>query len=172
MKYVKINKDHLKRNEITEEVVRVKVLLVNDNHEILLGYSYHCYQFIGGKVAKKESLLDCLRREVLEEVGILLDSLQNLEPFLLKEEYYKGYPIPSSNYNSKVYYYYIKTNQRPDISKTKYTENEKRGSFCYQYIPFNLFSKVIIDNYQKYPDAKVIGIEMLHAYQEYLKIKS
>lgn len=170
MKYIKVNKDKLKIEEITKEVTRIKVLLINSKEEILLGYSYHCYQFIGGHLEVGESLTDCLKREVLEEVGIKL-KIKNIEPFLFKEEYYRNYPTMGENYNSKIYYFLIKTDMRPNFSRTKYTEDEQKGNFHYQYVPLINFENTIIENYQKYEEAKVIGLEMLTAYREYLKLK-
>ena len=80
MKEIITNKDNLKENEITEVVKRVKVLLINSNNEILLGYSHHDYQFPGGHVEENEELIDTVKREVLEETGIKL-KVNNIEPF-------------------------------------------------------------------------------------------
>lgn len=43
MKKIIINKSNLKESNITEIVKRVKMLIINSNNEILLGYSYHDY---------------------------------------------------------------------------------------------------------------------------------
>ena len=44
--------------------------IINSNNEILLGYSYHDYQFPGGHVEDGESLIEAMNRELLEETGI------------------------------------------------------------------------------------------------------
>ena len=48
------NKHKLQENDITEVVKRVKILLINSNNEILLGYSHNDYQFPGGHVEANE----------------------------------------------------------------------------------------------------------------------
>ena len=170
MKYIKINQSKLKKEEITKEVVRIKVLIINHNKEILLGYSHHCYQFIGGHLEPGESLIECLKREVLEETGITLEHI-SIEPFLLKEEYYKDYPERYENYNSKIYYFAIETDLKPNLSQTKYTREELEGNFQYQYIKLDEFEHIIIENYKKWKEAEVIGKEMLVAFRELKKLK-
>ena len=58
MKTIITNNYNLTEEEMTETVKRVKVLLINSNEEILLGYSNHEYQFPGGHVEEDEELLD------------------------------------------------------------------------------------------------------------------
>ena len=50
MKEIITNKYNLKEEEMTEVVKRVKILIINSNNEILLGYSHNDYQFPGGHV--------------------------------------------------------------------------------------------------------------------------
>ena len=50
MRDIITNKYNLKEEDMTEVVQRVKILLINSNDEILLGYSHHNYQFPGGHV--------------------------------------------------------------------------------------------------------------------------
>ena len=60
MKKIIINKSNLKESNITEMVKRVKMLIINSNNDILLGYSYHDYQFPGGHVEDEESLIEAM----------------------------------------------------------------------------------------------------------------
>lgn len=169
MKYIKINKDKLKSEEINKVETRIKILMINSKNEMLVGYSYNCYQFIGGHLEKNEDLLDCLKREVKEETGIEID-VCDVSPFLLKEEFYKDYPKKGDNYNSRIYYFVIYTDSCPNINNTNYTEEELIGNFCYKYIDIDNFEKIIVDNYTKYENAKIIGLEMLVVFREYKNI--
>ena len=74
MKRIIYNADQVSEKEVTDSVVRVKAILINSLDEVLLGYSYHQYQFIGGHVEEGETLESAISREVLEETGILLDT--------------------------------------------------------------------------------------------------
>ena len=73
MKKIITNKNNLTEADITEVVKRVKVLIINSKKEILLGYSHNNYQFPGGHVENGESLIQAVKREVLEETGIALE---------------------------------------------------------------------------------------------------
>ena len=115
------------KDELTSEVTRIKVLLINSNDEILLGYSRNCYQFIGGHIEDKEDLIKCLNREVLEEVGIDLN-IADIKPFLLLEHYCNDHPITKENRNCKHYYYVVKTDLKPNIEINNLCYNKTR---CY-----------------------------------------
>lgn len=57
MKNIITNQYNLTDYEITEIVRRVKILIINSNDEILLGYSHNNYQFPGGHVEDGEELI-------------------------------------------------------------------------------------------------------------------
>ena len=54
MKEIIRNESNLKEIDVTEVVKRVKLLIINSNNEILLGYSHSDYQFPGGHVEKSK----------------------------------------------------------------------------------------------------------------------
>jgi len=165
------NEDNLAKRDITEEIVRIKVLLLIDD-EILVGYSAHEYMFIGGHLEPKESLVECLNREVEEETGIKLD-LKEASPFLKAEMYRKDYPEIGINRNNIIYFFAIQLSQEIDLLNTNYTEEEKAGHFVIKKIKLANFEEEITANYEKYPDSKskCIGIEMINAMRVYNHIK-
>lgn len=161
MKHIIKNDLGIKKEEIDQEVTRIKVLLINKKNELLLGYGNNCYQFIGGHLENNEDLMACLRREVKEEVGITLENIE-IKPFLLLEHYCHDHPEVEEKINCKIYYFSLYTNQLPNLCYTNYTEEEIKGNFTYQYIPLDTVEEKIINNYQKYPHAKIVGEEMLY----------
>lgn len=58
MKEILYNYDNLTKNDIDEVVVRTKGLIINDNDEITLGYSNRTYQFPGGHLEERETLMN------------------------------------------------------------------------------------------------------------------
>src|SRR5574344_390612 len=124
MKQIITNKYNLTDADMTEVVKRVKVLLVNSNNEVLLGYSHNNYQFPGGHVEENETLIQTVNREVLEETGMDL-GVDNIEPFACAIGYYKDWPAEGKNRKIEIYYYEIKTDEKPNLENTEYTENEK-----------------------------------------------
>ena len=164
MKEFITNKYNLTEDDVTEVVKRVKVLAINSNNEILLGYSHNDYQFPGGHVEEGESLLQTVKREMLEETGIDL-KMENVEPFALG--YYKDWPAEGKNRKIEIYYYEIKTDERPNLNKTSYTENEKDGGFELRFIPLNKVEDELRKNAEEFGDKRGITREMLELFEIY-----
>ena len=163
-----VNEDHLKEEEITEVVKRVKVLLLNTKKEILLGYSHHTYQFPGGHVEENETLLNAVKREIKEETGIEL-KMNALEYFAYKYGYYKDYPKKGQNRKIEIYYYEIECNEKPNLKNTSYTEHEKNGNFKLHYVPLENVIQVLEENAKEYGDEFGIANEMIELLTEYKK---
>ena len=151
---------------MTEVVKRVKVLLVNSNNDVLLGYSHNNYQFPGGHVEENETLVQAVNREVLEETGIELN-ITNIEPFACAIGYYKDWPAEGKNRKIEIYYYEVKTDEKPNLENTDYTENEKDGNFELRYIPLLNVENVLRTNAEEYGDKKGIAREMIDLFGGY-----
>lgn len=136
MKKVFYNEDNLKKEDINNSVKRAKMLIINSNNEVLLGYGHNTYQIIGGHLEDNESYDECIVREVEEETGIKLP-LEKREPFLQIIYYCKDYPKEKLNSEYIINYYSIITDLKPNIDKIDLTENEKEGLFEFRYIPLN-----------------------------------
>ncbi len=160
------NENHLKEEEMTEIVKRVKALLVNSKQELLLGYSYHTYQFPGGHVEENETLLNAVKRELKEETGIEIQE-NNLDYFACKYGYYKDYPKKGQNRKIEIYYYEIKTDEKPNLENTSYTEEEAKGNFELRSIPLNNVIEVLEQNAKEYGDPYGIADEMITLLTEY-----
>ena len=166
MQKIIINQNNLSETDITEIVKRVKVLLINSNNEILLAYSHHNYQFPGGHVEDDESLLQTVKREMLEETGIDLATIYT-EPFACTMGYYKDWPEKGKNRKTEIYYYEIKTDEKPNLDNTSYSEHEKDGNFELRYIPLDTVEDELRRNVEIYPDAFGITKEMLMLFTLY-----
>lgn len=166
MKQLITNKYNLTDSDMTEVVKRVKVLLVNSNNDVLLGYSHNNYQFPGGHVEENETLVQAVNREVLEETGIELN-ITNIEPFACAIGYYKDWPAEGKNRKIEIYYYEVKTDEKPNLENTEYTENEKDGNFELRYIPLLDVENVLRTNVEEYGDKKGIAREMIDLFGVY-----
>ncbi len=166
MQKIIINQNNLSETDITEIVKRVKILLINSNNEILLAYSHHNYQFPGGHVEDDESLLQTVKREMLEETGIDLATIDT-EPFACTMGYYKDWPEKGKNRKTEIYYYEIKTDEKPNLDNTSYSEHEKDGNFELRYIPLDTVEDELRKNVEIYSDAFGITKEMLMLFTLY-----
>lgn len=168
MKEIIYNNDNLTDKDITEIVIRTKALIIN-NGNILLANEDNKYHFPGGHLEENEALKECLKREILEETGISIEDNEINEPFMKVTFMNKDWPEIGKNRKAEIYYYAIETNKTPDISKTKYTDNEKSKKFRIDIVPLNESIKVIEDNIPNNEMNKVIAPDMIMAIEEYLK---
>ena len=166
MREIVCNKDDLSIDEITEVVNRVKILLINDKNELLLGCSNGVYQFIGGHVEKGESFIETVIREVKEETGITL-SLSDIEPFMVIKYMNKDWPKPGINRLSGIYYFVLYNNQEICLDETCYTEKEEAGGFRLEYISLENIEQVLEDNIINNDKNRIVVPEMLGVLQEY-----
>ena len=166
MKQIIINKHNLTDKDMTEVVKRVKVLIINSNNEVLLGYCNNDYQFPGGHVEENETLIQTVNREVLEETGIDL-GIVSLEPFACTIGYYKDWPSKGKNRKTEIYYYEVKTDEKPNLENTEYTEDEKNGNFELQYISLANVEEELRKNALKYGDERGIAKEMIELFRVY-----
>ena len=166
MKKIFFNTDNLIKEQIDEEVIRVKALIINSKKEILLGYSHDVYQFPGGHLEDGETLNNCLKREIKEETGMDI-SLDDLEPFMLIKYYTKNNFNRGKNRCNKIYYFVVNTDKEINLDETNYTKEEKEGNYELRYIKLNNLEDTLIDNCNKYIKSRTITYEMLQVINEF-----
>ena len=167
MKEIIYNYDYLNDEDITEIVIRMKALIIN-NKNILLGNENDIYQFPGGHLEDKETFEECLKREVLEVTGIELFDSEIKRPFMKVTFMNKDWPEVGKNRKAEIYYYLIETDKKTDMSKVNYTEHEKKGNFKVEFVPLNESISIIEKNISKNEKNKVIAPDMIMAIKEYL----
>jgi len=167
MKEIIYNYDYLNDEDITDIVIRMKALIIN-NKNILLGNENDIYQFPGGHLEDKETFEECLKREVLEETGIELFDSEIKRPFMKVTFMNKDWPEVGKNRKAEIYYYLIETDKKPNMSKVNYTEHEKKGNFKVEFVPLNESISIIEKNISKNEKNKVIAPDMIMAIKEYL----
>lgn len=130
------NKDNLTLNDANKVTLRAKLIVENNNDEILICHMGVKYFLIGGHIDNDESDEQCLTREVAEESGVTLD-FSNILPIAssnyINKDYSKNGDITYTNTN----YYAIKYDLVPNIEMQNLTEEEKKENFKLMYIPKN-----------------------------------
>ena len=162
------NKNDIKEFDVNNVVTRVKALIITSDNRILLGHSHSEYQFPGGHVEANEDLLLGLQRELKEETGLEFDT-SNLEPFAVRNSYYKDYPTENINTKIVIYYFIIKDDRIPDLKNTSYTEEEIDGNFSLRYIPLNIVNDVLNEKMDMSGDTNGITHEMLEVLEHFNK---
>ena len=67
----------------------------------------------------------------------------------------------------EIYYYEVKTDEKPNLENTEYTENEKNGNFELRYIPLLDVENVLKTNAEEYGDENGIAREMIDLFEVY-----
>lgn len=130
------NEDNLTLNDANRVTRRAKLIVENNNDEILICHMGVKYFLIGGHIDNDESDEECLVREVAEESGITLN-FSNIIPIAssnyINKDYSKNGDITYTNTN----YYAIKYDLVPNIEMQNLTEEEKKENFKLMCIPKN-----------------------------------
>ena len=92
---------------------------------------------------------------------------QNFKPFAKSISYYKNWPEKGKNRKTEINYYELKTDEKPNLNNTEYTESERDGHFELKYIPLEDVQKILKENAKKYGDKKGITKEMLEIFNLY-----
>ena len=168
MKEVFFNEENIKDIELDEKVTRVKALIINNKNEIYLSCCENIYQFPGGHLEANETLEEALKREIKEELGIKLENISS--PYLHIAHLKRNYRDTGKNRQNDIYYYFIKTNENPNLTQTNFDEYEKKGNYKTIKIKIEDFINVLNDNKLNKNEYAGLTKEMVRAYQEVLKL--
>ena len=173
VKSIIINHDNLTDNDVKDTVTRVKCFVENGDGEIVLGSTpAGCIQLPGGHVEGGEKLEKAIVREIEEEAGITLDEKEVFAFFEIKN-YVKNYRGYGYNRIARMVYFYAKTDQKIDLSKTCFTEEEKTLGLSHEFVPVEDAERLLRKNIKenKIEIYKIISEETLCALEEYKKYK-
>lgn len=130
------NEDNLTLNDANKVTLRAKLIVENNNDEILICHMGVKYFLIGGHIDNDESDEQCLTREVAEESGVTLD-FSNILPIASSNYINKDYPQNGDITYTNTNYYAIKYDLVPNIEMQNLTKEEKKENFKLMYIPKN-----------------------------------
>ena len=134
MEKVVINDSSLKESEIDKKITKARALLVLKNKILVSNYG-GVILLPGGKLDAGETNKEALIRELKEETGIIYDSSELNELFLL--EYYQvNYPTRENTIINRLMqtYFYYGNFKGIDEGNRKITEKEKNGNFSLKLI--------------------------------------
>jgi len=168
MKKIVNNKDSLEEKDINNIIKRAKIVLINSNNEIILANALNTYFLVGGRVEENESDIETLKREMLEESGIILKE-DNLKPFCSVIHLKKDYPEKDINTKYIANYYYLKIDDKIDYNKIKLTEEEKENNFKLSYVHIDKIIDILKENTEVTIRPTVVK-DTLNAIEEFIRI--
>jgi ADP-ribose pyrophosphatase YjhB (NUDIX family)/N-acetylglutamate synthase-like GNAT family acetyltransferase len=133
MKKVVYNNDNLNESDINRVSKRIKAIITNDNDEILLACNNSNYHLPGGHIEGNEENIECLKRELKEELGADV-SLDNINQIFTILYYNKDYPEKGINTKTESVYYEVNEKVILNNDETNYDDNERKGGFHTRYI--------------------------------------
>ena len=128
------NEDNLTLNDANKVTLRAKLIVENNNDEILICHMGVKYFLIGGHIDNDESDEQCLTREVAEESGVTLD-FSNILPIASSNYINKDYPKNGDITYTNTNYYAIKYDLVPNIEMQNLTEEEKKENLKFFQFP-------------------------------------
>ena len=168
MKSIVHNSDNLNDLDVNRIVKRAKLIIENDNGEIILASSKHGMYLLGGHVDDNESDNDTLIRELNEEAGIVFNPNVD-EPFLSIVYYNRDYPDVGINSKTIANYYYVKSNVIIDTDNSNLTEEEKKNDFKVLYIKKDNIIDALEES-MKTSERKIVVRDTIIAVKEYLNM--
>lgn len=164
MEKIIVNFDNLRTEDINEKIYRPRAIMINSDKEILLGFCDNTFQFPGGFLEQNETLIEGLRREILEETGISLDNGEIIKLFCTIQYLNKDYPKKKINRLTEFDYYYVKTDKKINPDNTNYDKWEKEKNFQLKYVPINDFEQVLFDTINDNLMNKMIYKDMIKVF--------
>lgn len=164
MRRILLNDDNLQEEDLDFEVIRVKGLIINSTGDILIAHNNGTYQFPGGHKEDDENLDDCLEREIREETGI---SVTSNGPFMQITTYDSNYFNQNKKVCNKIYYYVLRTDDKPNYAETHYDELECQTDFNLFYISIRELRNFLKRAMEEKNLDEKIGREMLLVLDEY-----
>lgn len=173
MKFIEkiYNYDNLTPEEIDEKTTRARAILINSKNEVLMCYSngLQHYEFPGGHLEENETLEIGLKREILEETGITIDS-EEINLFYVIKYYCKNYYDSGRNRLVEIYYYVIYCDSVYDDSKKQLDTDEVIQNYECQYISSDNLKNILIENKKTTKENNSALDDMILIWDEFLKI--
>jgi len=165
MKEVMHNSNNIKDEDIEKVINKAKLLLVNSKKELLLGYCDKTYQFIGGRLDEGESLKEGLKREIIEETGMDVDT-ETLEPIYIAKYRYKKDKGVDLNNEIITTFFYLESDIECDRSKTSFDHYEEKGNFKVKRVKLPQIELLLLKENTFSEHTKTITKEMIETLKE------
>lgn len=175
MQEINFNEEKLINDEIDKIVRKVRAFVVDlETNKVLLVNYAGLYMLPGGSIDNKETEIEALKREILEEAGIIIDN-EEIIPFLVINSYDKNYFDRKKgiiNRLTQTIFFKVVTDKKIDVTKKELSESEKEKNHITDYIDISDITSKIENNTSDNPKRKQFDRELLTALDVFLKIQN
>lgn len=169
-KEIIINHGNLKDEEVTETNLKNRLIIMNDDGEILLENYAGVFLLPGGKQEDGENPISGLVREIREETGIDINN-EKVEPLVKSKMYIRDYPkvneLGNVNRLSKTNYFYLLSNKKTNHEEASFDINEKKYNLTMEFIDINKAIKLVESNSSSNPRKDYFNEELLKVLEEF-----
>ena len=167
MKEIILNKARLKDDELTDVIEKARIVLRNDNDELVFARFGRVYMLPGGKIELGETPVDTVKRELMEEttINILLD---DTEPFAVVYNYLRDYELNDGSLVNRLVktYYFSGYTSDDTIEYFNLTKNEKEDNLRGFFIDMEDGIELLNDYNKENPKATYLALETLKVLEE------
>lgn len=168
MKEIVLNKGRLKEDELTDVIEKARIVLRNEEDEIVFTRFGRVYMLPGGKIEMGETPVDAVKRELLEEttINILLD---DTEPFAIVNNYLRDYELNDGTTVNRLVktYYFTGYTSDETIEYFNLTKNEKDDNLRGFFIELDEGIELLQDYNRENPKATYLALETLKVLDAY-----
>ena len=161
-----INEDNLELKEIQEFNLKVRVLLIDENNNILIANYGNTFLLPGGSINQGETTEEAIIRELKEETGINynLDELTYLNTL---KYYQNNYPKRDGNLQNRLITTHYFVGKYKGTSKQSLTEKEQKGNFRLELISIDNLEELVLNNQTINPRNIYFVKELLTIFEYY-----
>lgn len=174
MQEIDFNEEQLTNNQINKIVRKVRAFVIDsETNKVLLVNYAGLYMLPGGSIDNEETEVEALKREILEESGIIIDN-EDLISFLIINSYDKNYFDRKKgmiNRLTQTTFFKVVTDKKIDVTKKELSQSEKEKNHIIDYINISNIRSMVENNTSDNPKRKQFDRELLTALDEFLKIQ-
>ena len=166
-----INDDTLELNEVDEFHSKVRVLLLDENNNLLVANYGNTFLFPGGSIDAGETIEDAVIRELKEETGVdyFIDELCYLN---VLKYYQRNYPKRDGSFKNRLVTTYYYVGKYKGVTKQTLSLKEQKDNFKLQLISIDNLEELVLKNKTNNPRNIYFVNELITILEYYKNLNS
>ena len=166
-----LNDENLQLDEVNEFNSKVRALLIDNEHRVLVANYGGVFLFPGGSIDDGENIDESIIRELQEETGTSYD-IGDLTFLTQLDFFQKNYVKRDGTKANRLIrtYYFIAPCKPVELQLQKLTEKEKKECFKLEMIPICELKKIVLENQNSNPRNIYFQREMIEVVELFTNV--